>query len=119
VLPGVISDIGAVLDPTLRTAKVRIEVANPGSLLRVGMFATATFFGKATQTHASVPATAILHLHDRDWVYLPVDGTGNFRRVAVEAGDMLPNGMQQVNSGINIGQQVVSNALTLQNAVDQ
>jgi hypothetical protein len=32
---------------------------------------------------------------------------------------MLPNGMQQVNSGINIGQQVVSNALTLQNAVDQ
>ena len=125
VLTGVIGDIGAVLDPTLRTAKVRIEVANPGTLLHVGMFATATFFGKATETHASVPATAILHLHDRDWVYipaagaLPVDGTGNFRRVAVEAGEMLPNGMQEVNSGINIGQQVVSNALTLQNAVDQ
>jgi cobalt-zinc-cadmium efflux system membrane fusion protein len=119
VLTGVISDIGAVLDPTIRTAKVRIEVANPGTLLRVGMFATATFFGKATQTHASVPATAILHLHDRDWVYTPVDGTGNFRRVAVEAGEMLPNGMQEVSSGINIGQQVVSNALTLQNAVDQ
>ena len=119
VLTGVIGDIGAVLDPTIRTAKVRIEVANPGTLLRVGMFATATFFGKATETHASIPATAILHLHDRDWVYLPVDGTGNFRRVAVEAGEMLPNGMQQVNSGINIGQQVVSNALTLQNAVDQ
>ena len=119
VLTGVISDIGAVLDPTLRTAKVRIEVANPGTLLRVGMFATATFFGNATQTHASVPATAILHLHDRDWVYIPAAGSGNFRRVAIEAGDMLPNGMQQVNSGINIGQQVVSNALTLQNAVDQ
>jgi cobalt-zinc-cadmium efflux system membrane fusion protein len=39
--------------------------------MRVGMFATATFFGNATQTHASVPATAILHLHDRDWaIYL-------------------------------------------------
>ena len=71
-----ISDIGAVLDPTIRTAKVRIEVANPGMLLRVGMFATATFFGKATETHASVPATAILHLHDRDWVYLPVGWHG-------------------------------------------
>ncbi len=119
VLTGAVSDIGAVLDPTIRTAKVRIEVANPGMLLRVGMFATATFFGKATETHVSVPATAILHLHDRDWVYLPVDGTGSFRRVAVEAGEMLPNGMQEVSSGINIGQQVVSNALTLQNAVDQ
>ncbi len=119
VLTGAVSDIGAVLDPTIRTAKVRIEVANPGMLLRVGMLATATFFGKATETHVSVPATAILHLHDRDWVYLPVDGTGSFRRVAVEAGEMLPNGMQEVSSGINIGQQVVSNALTLQNAVDQ
>jgi hypothetical protein len=32
---------------------------------------------------------------------------------------MLPNGMQEIASGIDIGQQVVSNALTLQNAVDQ
>jgi cobalt-zinc-cadmium efflux system membrane fusion protein len=129
VLTGVISDIGALLDPSLHTAKVRIEVANPGTLLRVGMFVTATFFGKATQTHACVPATAILHLHDRDWVYIPAAGaplaagaassppSGNFRRVAVEAGEMLPNGMQAVTSGIAIGQQVVSNALTLQNAV--
>lgn len=125
VLTGVISDIGAVLDPTIRTAKVRIEVANPGTLMRVGMFATATFFGKATETRASVPATAILHLHDRDWVYvpasgaIPAEGAGNFRRVAVDAGEMLPGGMQEIRSGINIGQQVVTNALTLQNAVDQ
>jgi cobalt-zinc-cadmium efflux system membrane fusion protein len=119
VLEGVISDIGAVLDPNLHTAKVRIEVANPGSLLRVGMFATATFMGKATETHATVPATAILHLHDRDWVYIPAPGQGNFRRIAVEAGDMLPGGAQEIRTGIGIGQQVVLNALTLQNTVDQ
>jgi cobalt-zinc-cadmium efflux system membrane fusion protein len=119
VLDGIISDIGAVLDPTLHTAKVRIEVANSDSLLRVGMFATATFFGKATAMHATVPATAILHLHDRDWVYVPAPGQGNFRRIAVEAGDMLPGGAQEIRSGIGIGQQVVLNALTLQNTVDQ
>jgi membrane fusion protein, heavy metal efflux system len=134
-LTGVISDIGAVLDPTIRTAKVRIEVENPGMLMRVGMFATATFFGKTRQTHATVPAAAILHLHDRDFVYVPAAGAisaagptsaagaapapGSFRRVAVEGGDMLPNGMQEIKSGIAVGQQVVSNALTLQNAVDQ
>ncbi len=126
VFTGTISDIGAVLDPSLHTAKIRIEVANPEMLMRVGMFATATFFGRTAEMHASVPATAILHLHDRDWVYVPVtgsdlpaDGAGNFRRVAVDAGEMLPNGMQEVNSGIAVGQQVVSNALTLQNSVDQ
>jgi cobalt-zinc-cadmium efflux system membrane fusion protein len=119
VFTGVIGDIGAVLDPTIRTAKVRIQVENPGMLMRVGMFANTTFYGNATQTHPAIPATAILHLHDRDWVYVPAPGIGNFRRVAVEAGDMLPNGMQEIRSGINVGQQVVSNALTLQNSVDQ
>jgi membrane fusion protein, heavy metal efflux system len=115
---GTISDIGAVLDPTIRTAKVRIEVDNPNTIMRVGMFATATFFGKTEQTRPSVPAAAILHLHDRDSVYVPA-GDGKFRRVPVVAGDMLPNGMQEIKSGLEVGQQVVANALTLQNTVDQ
>jgi cobalt-zinc-cadmium efflux system membrane fusion protein len=119
VFSGVIGDIGAVLDPSIRTAKVRIQVDNPGMLMRVGMFATATFYGKTTQTHLSVPATAILHLHDREWVYVPASGQGAFRRVGVEGGDMLPGGMQEIKSGLSVGQQVVTNALTLQNTVDQ
>jgi cobalt-zinc-cadmium efflux system membrane fusion protein len=118
VLTGVISDIGAVLDPQIRTAKVRIQVENPKMLMRVGMFATATIHGKTLQVHAQVPATAVLHLHDRDWVYVPA-GEHQFRRVAVRGGVMLPNNMQEIVSGINAGQQVVSNALALQNTADQ
>jgi hypothetical protein len=49
----------------------------------------------------------ILHLHVRNWVYVPVEG------------DMLSGGMQENMSGLDIGQQVVSNALPLQNAADQ
>jgi membrane fusion protein, heavy metal efflux system len=118
VLTGVISDIGAVLDPNIRTAKVRIQVENPDTLMRVGMFATATIHGKTSQTHAAVPATAVLHLHDRDWVYVPA-GDKKFRRVAVRSGSMLPNNVQEILSGINAGQQVVSDALALQNTADQ
>jgi membrane fusion protein, heavy metal efflux system len=118
VLTGVISDIGAVLDPQIRTAKVRIQVDNPDTLMRVGMFATATIHGKTLQTHAQVPATAVLHLHDRDWVYVPAS-EGQFRRVSVRGGNMLPGNMQEILSGINAGQQVVSNALALQNTADQ
>jgi cobalt-zinc-cadmium efflux system membrane fusion protein len=118
VLTGVTSDIGAVLDPQIRTAKIRIQVENPDTLMRVGMFATATIHGKTLQTHAQVPATAVLHLHDRDWVYVPT-GSGSFRRVSVRGGDMLPGNMQEIISGINAGQQVVSNALALQNTADQ
>ncbi len=117
-ITGVIGDVGSMLDPTLRTGIVRVQVPNPGFLMRVGMFATATFHGRTAQTYASVPATAILHLHDRDWVYEPA-GNGQFRRVSVVGGALLPGGMQQVVSGITPGRQVVHNALELQNTAAQ
>ncbi|HEV3060694.1 MAG TPA: efflux RND transporter periplasmic adaptor subunit [Vicinamibacterales bacterium] len=116
-MTGRISNIGSILDPTIRTAKVRIEVANPG-LMRIGMFATATFRGQTTETRAVVPATAILHLHDREWAYIPV-GDGRFERRAVVAGQMLPGNMQEIVSGLKPGERVVSNALVFQNTVEQ
>jgi len=114
---GRISDIGAVMDPTIRTAKVRIEVANPG-LMRLGMFVTATFHGQQKQIHAVVPASAVLHLHDRDWVYTP-QANGSFQRIEVTGGKMLPGNLQEIVAGLSPGQQVVSNALVLQNAAEQ
>jgi membrane fusion protein, heavy metal efflux system len=117
VLKGRVSSIGPVLDPTTRTAKVRLEVANPG-MLRLGMFVTATFRGMTTEVHAMAPASAILHLHDRDWVYVPVQA-GQFRRVEVTGGNMLPGKMQEIVSGLEPGQRVVADALVLQNTVEQ
>lgn len=117
VLTGRISNIGAILDPSLRTAKVRIEVANPG-LMRVGMFVTATFRGRSKQIRAVVPATAILHLHNREWVYVPV-GSTQFQRVEVRSGNTLPDNLQEIVSGLQPGQRVVSNALVFQNTVEQ
>jgi cobalt-zinc-cadmium efflux system membrane fusion protein len=113
---GTISNIGPVMDPNIRSAKVRIEMRNPG-LMRPGMFVTATFHGQKKQTRAAVPAAAILHLHDRDWVYVPLQ-KGQFRRTEVVGGDMLPNNTQEVVSGIAPGQQVVANALEFQNSAE-
>jgi cobalt-zinc-cadmium efflux system membrane fusion protein len=140
LLKGRIGNIGPILDPSLRTAKVRLEVQNPG-MLRLGMFVTATFYGLKNEVHATVPATAVLHLHDRDWVYVPLEG-GRFQRVEVVAGKMLPDTAsvgasgarsgaerrsalpdsgekQEITSGIRPGQQVVANALDLQATVEQ
>ena len=117
VFTGTISNIGPVLDPNIRTAKVRIEMRNPG-LMRPGMFVSATFHGRQKQKRAAVPATAVLHLHDRDWVYVPVKGN-QFRRTEVVGGDMLPGAMQEIVSGLTPGQQVVANALEFQNSAEQ
>lgn len=117
ILTGRISDIGPILDPSLRTAKVRIEVANPG-FLKLGMFATATFTSLAKQTYAVVPADAVLHLHDRDWVFIPASSR-QFRRTEVHAGPMLSGNRQQILSGLQPGQRVVTNALLLETAGNQ
>jgi membrane fusion protein, heavy metal efflux system len=117
VLKGRINNIGAILDPAIRTAKVRIEVTNPG-LLRIGMFVTATFHGRSTETRAVVPAAAVLHLHDRDWVYVPVERS-RFERREVMGGQMLADNMQELRSGLRPGERVVANALVFQNTVEQ
>lgn len=116
-LTGRISNIGPILDATIRTAKVRIEVKNPG-LVKIGMFVTATFHGQKKEMHAAVPADAILHMHDREWVYVPA-GDKKFRRLEVTPGETLPNKMQEIVSGLQPGQQVVGKALVLQNTVEQ
>jgi membrane fusion protein, heavy metal efflux system len=122
-LTGRVSDIGPVLDPTIRSAKVRIEVANTG-IFRLGMFVTATLLSRTPVTHATVPASAILHLHDREWVFVPA-GQGQFKRVEVGAGDMLPGGQQEFllttmtgQQGIQPGQQVVKDVLNLEATVE-
>ena len=114
---GTISNVSPILDANLRTAKVRIEVRNPG-IMRPGMFGTAIFHGQKKEKLAAVPTNAVLHLHDRDWVYVPAGGN-NFRRVEVKAGAMLPGDMQEIRSGIAPGQQVIANALEFQNTAEQ
>ena len=116
VLTGRISNVLPMLDPNIRTAKVRIEVRNPG-LLRLGMFVTATFRGQQLHDRAVVPATAIVHLHDRDFVYVPAQTAGQFQRVEVTPGNMRPSNQQEVTSGIEPGTRVVSDGLAFANTV--
>jgi len=117
VFTGTINNIGPILDPNIRSSKVRIEVKNPG-LMRPGMFVVATFHGQKKETRAAVPATAVLHLQDRDWVYIPA-GDKSLRRIEVQGGQMLPGNMQEIVSGLSVGQEVVTNALEFQNTVQQ
>jgi cobalt-zinc-cadmium efflux system membrane fusion protein len=119
VFKGKVSNIGAVLDPSIRTAKVRIEVQNPG-MMRFGMFVRATFHGQSRQMHTVVPASAVMHMHDRDWVFVPAPDR-KIRRVEVVGGDLLPDNvnMQEIKSGLEPGQQVVANALVLDHVLAQ
>jgi cobalt-zinc-cadmium efflux system membrane fusion protein len=116
---GKVSNIGMILDPSIRTAKVRIEVENPG-IMRLGMFARATFRGQTVEIHTIVPASAVLRMHDRDFVFVPAPDN-KFRRVEVVSGDVLTENtsLQEIKSGVKPGQQVVTNALVLDHVLAQ
>ena len=118
-LKGRVSNIGAVLDPSIRTAKVRLELENPG-MMRLGMFAKATFRGQTVEMHTIVPSSAVLRMHDRDFVFVPAPDK-KFRRVEVVSGDVLPENtnLQEIKSGLKPGQQVVTNALVLDHVLAQ
>jgi cobalt-zinc-cadmium efflux system membrane fusion protein len=119
MLKGKVSNIGAILDPSIRTAKVRIEVQNPG-MMRLGMFVRATFRGQKSEIHTIVPASAVLRMHDRDFVFVPAPDK-KFRRVEVVSGEVLTENtsLQEIKSGLKPGQQVVTNALVLDHVLAQ
>jgi cobalt-zinc-cadmium efflux system membrane fusion protein len=117
IFKGTVNNIGAVLDPNLRTAKVRVDVRNPG-IMRIGMFVTATFRGQKQVAHTAIPSTAILNLHDKNWVFA-ITPDKKFRRVEVQSGIALSGDLQEIDAGLAPGMQVVRNALTFQNTVEQ
>lgn len=116
VFHGRIDNISKVLDPNTRTAKVRVVLSNPG-IMRVGMFVTVTFHARRGRTYANVPAGAVLHLHDRDWVFLLVKA-GEFRRTEITTGSSF-DGTVDILSGLSPGQQVVADALALSAETEQ
>jgi len=107
---GRIVDISRVLDPNTRSAKVRIVLPNPDSALRSGMFAVATFHSRKLTDRIVVPATSIMRLHDKDWIFQKI-GANRFRKVAIDADGLAPDGMQQIRTGVKPGDEVVTNAL--------
>ena len=115
---GKVVNISAVLDPTTRTAKVRIELANPQGIMRPGMFVTATFKAVKATEHEVIPGGAVVHLHDKDWVFLPA-GDKKFRRESVQLGPQAGDGTVQVLSGLKPGEKVVANALQFASSAEE
>jgi membrane fusion protein, heavy metal efflux system len=91
---------------------------NPHGILRAGMFVTAMFRANHPVDRVVVPSSAVVHLHDKDWVFVPA-GQNQFRRVSVQLGAQEKDGSQQVISGLKPGDRVVTNALQFSSAAEE
>ncbi len=113
---GTVADISRVLDPSTRTAKVRIVLANLDGVLKPGMFAVATFRSRRVRPALVVPGTALMRLHDKDWVFRR-EGQNQFRRIEIRVAGATQDGMQEVSSGVKPDDELVLNALDFSTAV--
>jgi cobalt-zinc-cadmium efflux system membrane fusion protein len=114
---GKIADISRVLDPNLRSAKIRIVLPNPDGALRPNMYAVSTF--RSTQLHSVVvvPTAAVMRLHDKDWVFRK-ENPGQFRKIEVHSSGVTPDGLQELQDGaVKAGDEIAANALEFSSAV--
>ncbi len=117
VARGRVSDISHVLDPNTRSAKARVELDNASGRLRPGMFAAVRFYSTKTVPQVTVPATAVLRLHDKDWVFRQQDAT-HFRKLEVHSAPA-PDNMLQIATGLVSGDTVAADALEFSAAVTE
>jgi membrane fusion protein, copper/silver efflux system len=104
---GTVSFVSPVLDPGTRTVTARISVANPGLLLKPGMFAEVSL-SLSPAEGVLVPATAVLSTGARDLVYVEREpGLFTPREVKVGARE---GGLALILSGVREGEKVATRA---------
>lgn len=109
---GKISFINPILDPSTRTAKVRVETTNPGMELKPEMYANALIHAplKLYKDEVVIPKSAILWTGKRSIVYVkqPDTETPAFLLREIELGPSLGDAYV-VLSGIHDGDEIVTN----------
>ncbi len=107
---GRVSYIDPRVEAQMRTAQIRIEVKNPGEMLKLGMFVDVNFGGTAVtsgQAAIGVPPSAVQMIGAKQVVFVVTDKSGVFAQREVSAGAE-SNGLVPVYAGINAGESVVT-----------
>lgn len=106
-IDGRVAYVYPTVDQAARTVRARVEVPNPGGILKPGMYATVTL---ATPMHRTltVPASAVLNTGDRTLVFMDM-GDGTLMPMDVETG-RTAGAYTEVLSGLDAGQRVVTSA---------
>lgn len=111
---GKISFIDPIINPTTRTARVRVEVANPKQEMKPEMYATAEVDAplKGYKDLIVIPQTAVLWTGKRSIVYVrqPDTSVPSFLMREVELGPSL-GGAYVVMNGLSDGEEVVTNGV--------
>ena len=109
VFRGRVSYVDPTLDPATRTVQARIELANPGQSLKIGMFVNVTFaaLGVAESTTPVIPKSAVQNINNQQVVFVQMKDANVFAMRPVKLGPEV-NGQYQVLEGLTVGERIVT-----------
>jgi RND family efflux transporter MFP subunit len=109
VFRGRVSYVDPKIEPATRTAQVRIELANPGQMFKIGMYVNVAFgaLGAAEKTTPLVPKDAVQTIGNQQFVFVAGEKPNEFALRPVRLGPE-SNGFYPVLEGLNTGERVVT-----------
>lgn len=106
-LEGKVTYVYPFLDPKTRTARVRLELANPGVVLKPEMFANVTIETDVREDVLAVPDEAMIRSGRRNLVIQAL-GEGRFVPRVVTTGFESGDGWVEIQSGLEPGDRIVT-----------
>jgi cobalt-zinc-cadmium efflux system membrane fusion protein len=109
VFRGRVAYVDPRLDPATRTAQVRVELANPGQRLKIGMYVGVAFatIGGSESTIPVVPVVAVQNLGNQQVVFVATNDPNIFALRPVRLGPE-SNGFLPVQEGLKVGDRIVT-----------
>jgi membrane fusion protein, copper/silver efflux system len=106
--PGRVSYVYPEVRSETRTARVRVELGNPGGRIKPGMYATVLIDAPVSERAVLVPRDAVMHSGTHAMVFVE-EAPGLYRAREVQVGSDM-GGQTQILSGLLAGERVVNRA---------
>lgn len=117
VFRGSVSEIFPVVDPASRTMEIRVNVENPGSKLKAGMFAKVRIITEEKSNIVKIPGSAMLQRSGENYVFTvatdPADPAFRIARRQPVTPGILVDGVLEVQQGLNPNQEIIVRGQTL------
>ena len=106
---GRVSYVDPKIDQATRTAQVRIELANPAQMFKIGMYVNVAFatLGAAANTSPVVSKDAVQTIGNQQVVFVATDKANEFVLRPVRVGPE-SNGFYPILEGVNVGDRIVT-----------
>ena len=115
IFQGSISEVSPTVDAASRTMEVKVNVSNPGSKLKAGMFAKVRVIIEQKENIVKIPASAVISRFGEQYIFI-VDRTdpGNtlVRRNSIVPGIVI-DGMMEIEQGLAPNDEIVIRGQTL------